>query len=582
MAAFEEATGGTGKLSKKAFVRLCQVGIQIELSEVELERIFDFMVAEGAQGLTCPRFCQTVRQRFFLRGVRRVVVHQPHSSRTLPTGYDLDRDTASNHDVEGEGFHGPFHEIRASRDHAYHGRYSRERQEWQDTVLESVVQRTTAQPIPWLVFTCGAMGVGKGYALGWMSSEGLFPLENIVHIDPDHFKTVMPEWTNYVEHGRLQGDPSVPGSMCHRESCYLQEIALEESMRRSQNIWVDGSLRNAEWFVRVFEDIRERFPAYRIAIFQVTAPEAMIRARVQERADRTGRDIPEALLMESLGAVERSVMTLYPHADFLASIDNGGRIPRLRYFSKIDRSGEWSAIQSRFARTLPVLEDFPEALAPFFVSPIDITTTTLELDGGSLRSVAEGQRRGQWGLLQVGGRSFHVMTSPAAWPTLRGEAREYALVPRGTASFVWIYPAVGALAELSEPPSVLGEEEANLLTVGGFAHFDVDEHLLGINAATLTRPQGQPALLQFASPLELSRPEAADLPASRWAPVTVAYMQARGARRFAFITPAEKLAGRRLSASGGFVYELYPSQAHDRRLRYVFFPVRTNLADMDQ
>lgn len=77
----------------------------------------------------------------------------------------------------------------------------------------SVVRRTEPQPNPWIIFTCGPMGVGKvghpgvswrlvimptivhtqGYTLYWLSANGYFPLENIVHVDPDHFKRCMPE-----------------------------------------------------------------------------------------------------------------------------------------------------------------------------------------------------------------------------------------------------------------------------------------------------------------------------------------------------------------------------------------------------
>ena len=89
---------------------------------------------------------------------------------------------------------------------------------------------------------------------------------------------------------------------------------------------------NAEWFVKVFSDIRLRYPAYQIAIFKVTAPaessvcefeytaghsrkrrpacsrfsqEEVIRKRVAERAKQTGRSIPESMLVASIGAVER-------------------------------------------------------------------------------------------------------------------------------------------------------------------------------------------------------------------------------------------------------------------------------------
>ena len=93
------------------------------------------------------------------------------------------------------------------------------------------------------------MGAGKGYVLSWMSRSGYFPLENIVHVDPDHFdptptptpsptltpphpnpnispaanqvdpdhfKRLMPEWPGYTAQSERAGN------FCHRESGYLQ------------------------------------------------------------------------------------------------------------------------------------------------------------------------------------------------------------------------------------------------------------------------------------------------------------------------------------------------------------------------
>lgn len=59
--------------------------------------------------------------------------------------------------------------------------------------IRSCLGRTEAQARPWVVYTCGPMGVGKGHVLSWLSKQGLFPLEYIVHIDPDFFKRIMPE-----------------------------------------------------------------------------------------------------------------------------------------------------------------------------------------------------------------------------------------------------------------------------------------------------------------------------------------------------------------------------------------------------
>merc|ERR1712176_1303424 len=99
------------------------------------------------------------------------------------------------------------------------------------------IGRTQKQPAPWLVYTCGPMGVDKGYALEWMSKMGFFPLEHIVHVDPDGFKLMMPEWSMYVA-----SNSESAGTMCHMESTFMMEIAQEAAMQLRQNIWIDGSL----------------------------------------------------------------------------------------------------------------------------------------------------------------------------------------------------------------------------------------------------------------------------------------------------------------------------------------------------
>jgi hypothetical protein len=126
--------------------------------------------------------------------------------------------------------------------------------------------------------------------------RGFFPLENIVHVDPDAFKLMMPEWPKYVE--KCGHDA---GTMCHRESSMMMEISQWAAMERNQNIWIDGSLRNAEFYAKVFEDIRHRYPHYKISIMYVYAHEAVIRERIKTRAERTGRDIPEHLIAARSG-----------------------------------------------------------------------------------------------------------------------------------------------------------------------------------------------------------------------------------------------------------------------------------------
>ncbi|CAE7607001.1 unnamed protein product [Symbiodinium sp. CCMP2456] len=559
------AAAGSKGLPKKEFAVLCQSLLHIDLEYRELERIFELVVtSEGRQVMTEDHFVKTVQRRFFLRGIRRVVQLPDAQHPSLPKDFNLDMDTAANHRSDTDPFVGPYAKIRATRDHVYHGRYTVDRQNWQDSVIDTVVQRTVEQARPRMVFTCGAMGVGKGYALAWMSQKGIFPLEDIVHIDPDHFKQVMPEWPAFLEYGRERGDPDIPGNRCHRESCYMQELALEESMRRSQHIWVDGSLRNAEWFVKVFSDIRLRYPAYQIAIFKVTAPEEVIRKRVSERAKQTGRSIPESMLVASIGAVERSVLMLTPHADFLASIDNSESTPKLQYFAAVDRSGDWQRIATRFAHILPATDAFPKKLSPFFVSQLEVCPK-LQLQE-PLKCRTDGVNSCQRGVLIMRGLNFEVKLSPSIRVTLDPETRRVANIHKDAVAVAYLHP----LSRVSEVEMAeLSYAERQVLNLGAFANFNLEDQLVAVNSVASTTQQRQPALLEFGSAYPVSEEEAKSLPENRWAPLTLQHMREAGGQRFAFLTPLEKLASRRVSANSGFLFEILSKG----ETSYLFFPV---------
>ena len=69
--------------------------------------------------------------------------------------------TSENYRQDHLKFHGPFAKFRELCDYSYHVNYSRRRQAWQDEAIKSVISRAVEQPAPWLVYTCGPMGVGK-------------------------------------------------------------------------------------------------------------------------------------------------------------------------------------------------------------------------------------------------------------------------------------------------------------------------------------------------------------------------------------------------------------------------------------
>lgn len=52
-------------------------------------------------------------------------------------------------------------------------------------------------------------------------------------------------------------------------------------MRAFKHVWIDGSLRDGAWYLQHFADLKQRHPAYRIAIIHVVASEDEILERVR-------------------------------------------------------------------------------------------------------------------------------------------------------------------------------------------------------------------------------------------------------------------------------------------------------------
>jgi len=260
-----------------------------------------------------------------------------HQDYLVHSKYGTSNTKTYNPAVHGNVF-GEFAHIRHTLDYTWHTNYCPERQAWQDHTVRKMVPIATAQDNPWLVFTCGAMGSGKGYVMGWLSQHSEFPLEDLVHIDPDQYKSMMPEWAKYVENGNGNA-----GAMCHQESCFLQELCQEVAMTRSCNVWIDGSLGDAEWFAHEFKNIRKRFPHYRIAIVNVHCSDGKIFSRAAQRGNQTGRYISDEKLHKSIKKTRISISALAPLADLVVKVDNEAEM-LLPTHSKVSSSSEKPAL----------------------------------------------------------------------------------------------------------------------------------------------------------------------------------------------------------------------------------------------
>jgi Zeta toxin len=93
-----------------------------------------------------------------------------------------------------------------------------------------------------------------------------------------------------------------------------EQIAQEATMRLNKNVWVDGSLRDAEWYDRVFKQIRSQHPHYSIAIIYVYASAETVFARARKRGEETGRFVAEEEILDSMRRYSfQTLYTAYTH-----------------------------------------------------------------------------------------------------------------------------------------------------------------------------------------------------------------------------------------------------------------------------
>mmetsp|Transcript_2746 Transcript_2746/g.4127 ORF Transcript_2746/g.4127 Transcript_2746/m.4127 type:complete len:779 (+) Transcript_2746:248-2584(+) len=355
-------------LTEEEFVNGLNNMPHVDIREVEARRLFSNITKENEGYITVEEFMEGTKNLRWLRSLVRIYCACEESTFRVPDNYDYTKSTSEFYREKPGVYVGDFADIRATRDYTWHTNYTIERQLWQDVGIRCCLGKTEGQARPWVVYTCGPMGVGKGHVLSWLSSQGLFPLEFVAHVDPDFFKRIMPEWNGYV-----QRDEETAGTFCHQESAYLQEIAQETAMRQRQHVWVDGSLSDSEWFYKGFEDIRNRFPHYRIAIIYITASEETIRQRIAYRTEKTGRNIPESQILRSLKSPENSLKILAPLTDLVVRISNENSITLK---SVEDYSGNWHrGLGRHFGHISHQPKLFPESLGPLYMEKTSLMGT---------------------------------------------------------------------------------------------------------------------------------------------------------------------------------------------------------------
>jgi predicted kinase len=230
---------------------------------------------------------------------------------------DMDMDTTIQ-----ESCYGVYAHIRETLDYNYHCDYSEERQHFQDKIITEALMTAESQPTDclssqFLVFTAGAMGVGKSHTIQELSKKGHFPLSKFVIVDPDEIRKQLPEYETLVTE-----NPSRAGELTSKEAGLISEILVLAALQSGKHILVDGTLQDWQWYAKEFVQLRENYVNLKIAIIYVDAPNEVIFQRAKIRGITTGRMIPQKTLKTAWEQVSESMNILKDHADFYCELNN--------------------------------------------------------------------------------------------------------------------------------------------------------------------------------------------------------------------------------------------------------------------
>lgn len=306
-----------------------KVAVEVTIAESDIDQVRAVVAADRAKSYA---------QEVISKKIRFVVLA---SQWTHLTAQQLKaaKGTARFHKREAEWTEPPgLHSyIRARMDYSYFVQVSDDRVTWQDELILSDLfstqklqdrRKLEKLSLPWVVYSAGGMGAGKGYVTSWMNDKGYLPAKYFVGVDPDDIRKKLPEWNSLSK-----AMPEEAGYLTQIEATNIGDIVAKKALANRLNVFIDGSLRATDWYKNTeFPLYRKLFPGIRIMIIHIVAdPEDECVSRAVARANTEGRAVPEETIRSSIRDSTRSVNDLAAEADFTIRIVNRtGKEPELQ------------------------------------------------------------------------------------------------------------------------------------------------------------------------------------------------------------------------------------------------------------
>ena len=198
------------------------------------------------------------------------------------------------------------------------------RDEIREKIVQQVMEGATpsSQSRPKAVIMGGGGGSGKTTVIKMLENEGFFEGRNYIRINSDDIKEMIPEYQKLKE----IGDPRA-ASVVHQESSLITQECLNRAtskkcdvLHERHNIVYDGTLSNMSESLTFMEDLRQK--GYEIILIGVTVKPEIALDRAQKRGERTGRYVPDDVILNAHKGFSKAFPILADVADKAYLYDN--------------------------------------------------------------------------------------------------------------------------------------------------------------------------------------------------------------------------------------------------------------------
>lgn len=172
-------------------------------------------------------------------------------------------------------------------------------------ITAKLATATANQSSPRAILTMGGPGSGKSTVLK------IFGIcdRDFVNIDADEFKQELVEYqVAIVAKDRLAA------SRVHEESSLLAKQTRTESIKTHRHVCLDGTLANKQKAFALIEQLKQN--GYEVTIIGALIPYQTALARIEQRAEMTGRFIPPKFVKQAYLNLAKNAEAIAQKADF--------------------------------------------------------------------------------------------------------------------------------------------------------------------------------------------------------------------------------------------------------------------------